>query len=76
MDLTRAAYAVYFSVNWALGDYDQSLARLHRPGQTRPVRYYHLLARETVDEQVYAAFDKKRNVIEAVLSSLSRRYAA
>ena len=76
VDLTRAAYAVYFSVNWALGDYDQSLARLHRPGQTRPVRYYHLLARETVDEQVYAAFDKKRNVIEAVLSSLSRRYAA
>lgn len=76
IDLTRAAYAVYFSVNWAMGDYDQSLARLHRPGQTRPVRYYHLLARETVDEQVYGAFDKKRAIIETVLSSLSGRYAA
>lgn len=76
VDLTRAAYAVYFSVNWGLGDYDQSLARLHRPGQTRSVRYYHLLAKGTVDEAVYAAFDKKRSIIETVLSSLSGRYAA
>jgi SNF2 family DNA or RNA helicase len=76
VDFTRAAYAVYFSVNWALGDYDQSLARLHRPGQNRPVRYYHLLARDTVDEKVYKAFDTKREIIETVLSSLSGRYAA
>lgn len=76
IDLTRAAYAVYFSVNWALGDYEQSLARLHRPGQERSVRYYHLIAKGTVDADVYSAFESKRSIIQSVLERLSSRYAA
>jgi len=67
IDLTRARYAVYYSVCWSLGEYDQSLARLCRPGQTRPVMYYHLVSPGTVDERVYEAFDQRREVIETVL---------
>ena len=70
IDLTRAAYCAYYSIGHSLGDYDQSLARIHRPGQTRPVVYYHLTASATVDVAVYDALDKKRNVIDAVLASL------
>ena len=70
IDLTRAAYCAYYSIGHSLGDYDQSLARIHRPGQTRPVVYYHLTASATVDVAVYEALDKKRNVIDAVLASL------
>ena len=73
IDLSRAAYAFYYSLGFSLGDYEQSLARLRRPGQTRCVRYYHLVAPGTVDEQVYVALRERRSVIEAVLRNLSPR---
>ena len=70
IDLTRARYAIYFSTSWSLGEYEQSLARVHRPGQERPVIYIHLPAKGTVDEVVYKALERKRDVIEAVLLRL------
>lgn len=73
IDLTRAAYAFYYSVGFSLGEYEQSLARLRRPGQGRCVRYYHLVASGTVDEEVYAALQERRDVVDAVLRGLSPR---
>lgn len=70
IDLTRARYAVLLSVGYSLSNYDQFLARIRRPGQTRPVTYYHLVARKTVDETIYKALGKRRNLIEAVLARL------
>lgn len=70
IDLTRACYCVYYSIGFSLGDYEQSLARVNRPGQTRPVRYYHLIANDTVDDTVYAALQKRADLVEAVLSVL------
>jgi SNF2 family DNA or RNA helicase len=76
IDCSRAAYAFYYSLGYSLGDYEQSLARLRRPGQTRCVRYYHLVCEGTVDEQVYAALRERRSVVEAVLQQLSPRTEA
>jgi len=76
IDATRAAYAAYYSQTHSLGDYEQSLARLRRPGQGRPVRYYHLVASGTIDEVVYESLQKKRDVVESVLTSLTRRSLA
>ncbi len=76
IDLTRAAYGVYLSLGFSLGDYEQSLARLHRPGQKRPVRFYHLLAEGTVDHAVYGALRKRKEVVESVLSSLTQKDGA
>lgn len=73
IDCSRAAYAFYYSLGFSLGDYEQSLARLRRPGQTRCVRYYHLVCTGTVDEQVYRALKERRNVVDAVLQKLSPR---
>ena len=73
IDCTRAAYACYYSLGYSLGDYDQSLARLRRPGQERCVRYYHLVCGGTVDEQVYAALRERRDVVGSVLDQLSPR---
>jgi hypothetical protein len=33
IDLTRARYGIYYSLDFALADYLQSRKRLHRPGQ-------------------------------------------
>lgn len=76
IDLTRACYAVFYSLGHSLGDFEQAVARLHRPGQTRPVMVWHLVAENTVDRAVYAALQKKRDVIEEVFSFLRNRKAA
>ena len=70
IDLTRACYVLFSSVGFSLGDYEQALARAHRPGQDRPVYYIHLVAKDTVDEKVYAALRKRKNLVEAVLEDI------
>ena len=76
IDLTRAAYCVYFSLGFSLGDYSQSLARLDRPGQTRSVTYLHLVAASTVDEKVYQALQTRAAVVESVLAQIRKSLAA
>jgi len=73
IDLTRAHFAIYYSLGFSLGDYEQSLSRVHRPGQTEPTTFIHLLARGTVDEKVYKALRARKQVIEFVLEE--GRYA-
>lgn len=67
IDLTRARYAIYYSLGFSLGDYLQSRKRVHRPGQTRHVTYLHLLARGTVDETVMKALERRHDVVKAIL---------
>lgn len=73
IDLTRAAYAIYFSTGFSLADYLQSRARIHRPGQTKNVTYIHLIAKDTVDEDIVDAMDKKKDVIDHVLERLKEK---
>ena len=70
IDLTRARYAVCYSVGFDLINYEQFLARIHRPGQTRDCTYFHLCAEKTVDHVVYGALKNKQNVIDSILSNL------
>lgn len=73
VDLTRAAYCVFYSLSYSLGEYEQALARCHRPGQHRPVSYYHLVARDTVDQRVYSALQSKADVVEAVIDEVTKK---
>lgn len=68
IDLTRARYGIYYSIGHSNGDYQQSLSRIHRPGQKKSVTYYHLLTENTVDVTVFAALQSKQEVIERILS--------
>jgi len=71
VDLSRASYAVMYSLgNISPGSYDQILARLVRPGQRRPVLFWHLLAENTIDQYMYRARAEKRDAIDYVLSAL------
>ena len=76
IDLTRASHACYFSIGHSLGDFEQSLARLRRPGQTKTCKYFHFVARNTVEETIYAALQDKKDVVEEVLKRLTRRVHA
>ena len=66
VDMTCASHAVYFSLPHSLALYEQSKARLHRPGQSRPVSFLHLIAEGTVDEAMYSSLQRKRDVIDEI----------
>lgn len=67
IDLTRASEAIYYSLDFNLANYEQSLARLHRPGQARHVTYRHLVAERTVDETIYLALRRRADAIDEIL---------
>jgi SNF2 family DNA or RNA helicase len=73
VDLTAARYCIYCSLCHSLKDYQQSRKRLHRPGQTRPVTYYHIVASGTIDDDIYAALDAKESVVDSVRQRLRER---
>ena len=66
IDMTRANHAIYFSLPHSLALYNQSKARLYRPGQTRPVNFCHILAQDTIDEVMYKALEKKKDIVESI----------
>ncbi len=68
IDLTRASHTFYFSVPLSLAQYEQSRARTHRPGQRKPVTYFHLVAKGTIDSYIYRLLRNRREVIDAILS--------
>jgi len=75
VDMSRARFAIYFSLGYSLGDLLQSQARLHRPGQTRPVTYAYLVASGTVDEDVLTALQKREEIVNFVVDKLRERKA-
>jgi SNF2 family DNA or RNA helicase len=70
VDLTRSRYGIFYSLGYSLGDYEQALARYHRPGQDRKVTHIQVVAPGTVDEHVYNALEQKKNVIDFVIQTL------
>ena len=71
IDLTRAAYCFFFSLGYSLAEYEQAVARLHRPGQERRTFIYHLIAqingRQTVDGRVYEALRERKDIVESII---------
>ncbi len=70
VDLTRARYAIFYSVGYQLAKYEQAKARIHRPGQTRPVQHIHLVARNTVDVKIMLAMERRAQIIETILAEI------
>lgn len=70
IDLTRARYGIYYSITYSLGDFEQSQARIHRPGQTQNTTYVHLLAKGTVDEKIYKALAKRKQIIAEIMKEV------
>ena len=71
IDLTCSCNAVYYSLGFSPGVFDQSVRRVLRPGQKRRVFFHHLIAANTVDEYVYKALRTKNDVIQSVLRGLT-----
>jgi len=67
---------VWFGLTWSLELYQQTNARLHRQGQTETVVIHHIIAKDTIDEDVMKALRRKEktqsNLIDAVKARLRR----
>jgi SNF2 family DNA or RNA helicase len=68
IDMTRSRYAIYYSIGFSLGEFLQSKARLHRPGQRRTTECIFLAAADTVDEQILRALASRQDLVESVLA--------
>ena len=67
---------VWFGLTWSLELYQQTNARLHRQGQTETVIIHHIIAKDTIDEDVMKALRRKEktqsDLIDAVKARLRR----
>ena len=61
---------VWFGLTWSLEYYQQFNARLHRQGQTKPVKILHIVAKKTIDERVLRVLSMKNATQKQLLSAL------
>lgn len=64
---------VWFGLTWSLELYQQANARLWRQGQKETVVIHHIIAKDTIDENVMAALIKKEVGQTALLSAVKAR---
>lgn len=65
--------SVWYGLTWNLELYQQACARLHRQGQTETVRNYHLITKDTIDEDVYEALSTKATTQNELMEAIKRR---
>jgi superfamily II DNA or RNA helicase len=69
LNLTSADTVIHFDPWWNPAVEDQATDRAHRIGQTKVVTVYRLIAKGTVEEKILTLGEKKRALVENVLSS-------
>jgi SNF2 family DNA or RNA helicase len=63
---------VWYDLPWSLEAFLQTIARLHRQGQEKPVRVVHLVADGTIDARVLDVLRRKDSVQSDLLKALRR----
>lgn len=66
-------HVIWFGLTWNYELYVQANKRLHRQGQREKVIIHHLVTKDTRDEDVVAALEKKEDIQNYVLESLKAR---
>ena len=61
---------VFLSLPWSLELYEQTVGRLHRSGQQRPVWCYVMLTDKTVDAKIWTALHDKQDLSTIALEAL------
>jgi len=62
---------IWFGLNWSLELYQQFNARLHRQGQTKPVRIIHIVSEKTIDLKVLQALSSKAKTQKDLLDFMN-----
>ena len=67
---TGGHHLIWFTTPWSLELYEQANARLNRQGQTHPVSIIHLVAKNTIDEQVTKALAEKSTTQQGLINAV------
>ena len=67
LNLTAADYVIHLDPWWNPAVEDQATDRAHRMGQTRPVTVYRLVTTDSIEEQILALHESKRELVASVL---------
>lgn len=75
IELTRARYAIYYSIGTSRTNYRQSRYRVRRPGSdvSLPITYYHLIMPNSIDGELRSAMLGKGKVSDHLLDGLRNR---
>jgi SNF2 family DNA or RNA helicase len=76
INLTAAQTAIYVTRSWSLEEYLQSQDRLHRIGQTGTVSIIHLLAEDSIDNDIAEALAEKKSLADHLTGDAARALAA
>ena len=60
IELQYCNEVIYFSPTFNYQDYYQSLGRAYRHGQNKNVSVYHMITKDTIEENVYRALNEKK----------------
>lgn len=61
---------IWFGLTWSLELYQQTNARLWRQGQSEIVTIHHIICKDTVDEDVMAALERKDITQEKLIAAV------
>lgn len=61
LNLQLANKIIYYSLTLSSEDFEQSKKRIHRIGQERPCFYYLLLCKNTIEEQILATLEERKD---------------
>jgi SNF2 family DNA or RNA helicase len=64
LNLQWANVTIYFSPTYSYQEFEQSIGRTHRNGQTKKCLYYLFNTRNTVDRQIWQCLREKRDFNE------------
>lgn len=72
LTLTAGSVCVYYSLDFSYANYQQSMARVRRIGQTKRVVYIHLVCKDTIDEKVMSALKQKADVSKLLVDDYKK----
>lgn len=61
---------MWFSLTWSLELYQQTIARIYRQGQIKPVVVEHLVVKDSIEERVMSALTSKQTTQDALLDAV------
>ena len=66
LNFTESSVCIFYSSDYDIEYKLQAEGRCHRIGQTKNVNYYYLLAKNTIDEHIWGAYQEGINIMDRV----------
>ncbi len=73
IELFASCIGIFYSNSLSYIDYDQMRKRIDRNGQRRKVRFVHMIAENSVDEDIYLSLKDKSTNAETILKAMKQR---